>query len=409
MSRVISKTEFIAVMAMLMATVAFSIDSMLPSLPEIAGELTPDEPNRAQLVISSFMIGMGFGTLLTGPLSDSLGRKTIVIAGAVLYILGAALAYIAPSLEWLVAARVIQGIGGAGPRIVSMAIVRDLYSGREMARIVSFIMIVFTIVPALAPLVGTGIMSIGGWRSIFLAFLAFSVISALWLNIRLPEPLPVYARRTFQLSAFRTALREMAALPMVRHSIYVQTAVFSVLFTSISLIHPTFDQIFDRASEFAFIFFIIGIFCATSSMVNAAFVMKYGMRAIISLSIAVTFALTALVLMLQFVELPGTARFWVYALWQTAIFYQMGLVIGNLNALAMEPLGHIAGLAASVIGAIATICAGIISTLIALTFNQTLFPQMVGSLILLGLCIPSLVKMRRLDRVTAPAAGTPLS
>ncbi|MEC8669055.1 MAG: multidrug effflux MFS transporter [Pseudomonadota bacterium] len=394
----ISQSEFIAMMAMMVATVAFSIDSMLPAMPEIASELTPDAPNRSQLILSAFMVGMGVGTLFTGPLSDAFGRKSVINLGTALYILGAALAWTAPTLELMIAARVMQGIGAAGPRIVSLAIVRDLYSGREMARIVSFVMIIFTIVPALAPLLGTGIMSIGGWRSIFVAFMVFSVISILWLNSRLVEPLAPEARRPFRLAAFRTAFTEMMALPMVRNSIYVQTLIFGVLFTSISLIQPTFDLIFDKSDQFALYFFGIGIFCATSSMVNAAFVMKFGMRAIITLSVSITFGLTVLVLILQLSGLSQQWYFWTYILWQLSIFFQMGLTIGNLNALGMEPLGHIAGLAASVIGAIATITAGIIATVIAQFFNETTLPQIGGTLILLALCLPPLMRMRKLDR-----------
>lgn len=404
MSSRISQSEFIAMMAMLVATVAFSIDSMLPAMPQIAEELTPEAPNRAQLVLSGFLVGMGLGTLFTGPLSDTFGRKAVVNFGAALYILGAVLAWAAPSLELMVAARVMQGVGAAGPRIVSLAIVRDLHVGRAMARIVSFIMVVFTIVPALAPLIGTLIIDLGGWRSIFLAFLIFATISTLWVNLRLDEPLPPAQRRPFRLSGFREALTEMMAIPMVRASIYVQTLVFTVLFTSISLIQQSFDVIFDRAENFALYFFIIGIFCATSSLVNAAFVMKHGMRAIISLSITVTFVLTLVILGLQFIGLGDTAVFWIYVFWQMTLFYQMGLTVGNLNALGMEPLGHIAGLAASVIGAIATIIAAVVSTVVAQLFNGTLFPQLVATLIFLGLCIPVLIRMRRLDRPNRPAA-----
>lgn len=398
MSTKISQSEFIAMMAMMVATVAFSIDSMLPAMPDIAAELTPDLPNRAQLILSSFLIGMGVGTLFAGPLSDAFGRKTVVNFGAALYILGAVLAWAAPSLELMIAARIMQGIGAAAPRIVSLAIVRDLYAGREMARIVSFIMIVFTIVPALAPMVGAGIIVLGGWRAIFIAFLIFALISGVWVNTRLSEPLPVAARRPFRLAAFREALREMVAIPMVRNSIYVQTLIFSVLFTSIALIQPTFDQIFDKGDDFALYFFVIGLFCATSSMVNAAFVMKHGMRAIISLSLSVTVTLTAIVLVIQMADLPQGITFWSFVLWQTAIFFQMGLTVGNLNALGMEPLGHIAGLAASVIGAVATIIASIVSTVIAQFFDGTTLPQIGSILILLAMTIPSLIRMRRLDR-----------
>lgn len=400
----LSRSEFVAMMAMMVATVAFSIDSMLPAMPEIARDLTPDDPNRAQLILSSFFVGMGVGTLFTGPLSDTFGRKTVINLGAALYVLGATLAWAAPSMELMVAARVMQGVGAAGPRIVSLAIVRDLYSGRQMARVVSFIMLVFTIVPALAPFLGEIVINAGGWRSIFLSFLAFATVSTLWMNARLEEPLAEDNRRPFRLSAIWLATKEMMALPMVRGSIFVQTLIFSVLFTSISLIQPTFDLIFDKSDQFAIYFFVIGAFCATSSMVNATFVVRYGMRAIITLAVMVTAALSVLMLVLTLSGAGASMYFWLFIVWQTSIFYQMGLTIGNLNALAMEPLGHIAGLAASVMGAIATVSAGIIATVIAQTFNGTTLPQIGGSLLLLLLCIPALLRMRRLDR---PTASTP--
>ncbi|WP_375172891.1 MFS transporter [Pseudooceanicola sp.] len=406
MSSKISQSEFVAIMAMMVATVAFSIDSMLPAMPEIAADLTPDAPNRAQLILTAFIIGMGVGTLFTGPLSDTFGRKTIINLGAALYILGATLAWAAPTMELMVVARVMQGIGAAGPRVVSLAIVRDLYAGREMARIMSFVMVVFTIVPALAPFLGELVIGIGGWRSIFISFIVFATVSNLWMNGRLDESLPRADRRPFRLAALWLALKEMMALPMVRGSIFVQVIIFSLMFTSISLIQPTFDLIFGRAAQFAIFFFVIGIFCATSSMVNAAFVIRYGMRAICTLALAVTTLATALILALTLLGVEGEVYFWCFVVWQTVVFYQMGLTVGNLNALAMEPIGHIAGLGASVMGAIATVTGGIIATVIAQTFDGTTLPQIIGTLALLVLAIPVLLWMRRLDRPTGVVART---
>jgi DHA1 family bicyclomycin/chloramphenicol resistance-like MFS transporter len=341
---------------------------------------------------------MGLGTLFAGPLSDTFGRKQVINLGAALYILGAALAWAAPTMELMIAARFIQGIGAAGPRIVSLAVVRDMHSGREMARIVSFIMVVFTIVPALAPLLGELVISLGGWRAIFISFVLFCAIATLWMNLRLTESLPTENRRPFKGVALWDASKQMMALPMVRGSIYVQTMIFSVLFISISLIQPTFEKIFDRADSFATYFFVIGLFCATSSLVNATFVLRYGMRAIITLSTVVAVGATAVVMALTLMGLDGQAQFWTYLIWQTIIFYLMGLTIGNLNALAMEPLGHIAGLAASVMGAIATVCSALIATAIAQTFNETTLTQIIGTLVLLTLTLPALRQMRRLDR-----------
>ena len=185
--RRLSQPEFIALIAMLFATIAFSIDAMLPALPQIAAELTPADPNRAQLILTSFVLGMGLGTFLAGPISDALGRKPVIVLGAGLYMVGALLAWAAPTLETVLAARLLQGLGAAGPRVVSLAMVRDLYSGRHMARIMSFAMMIFTLVPALAPLAGQGIIALTGWRGIFLAFLVFAVVATSWLSLRQPE------------------------------------------------------------------------------------------------------------------------------------------------------------------------------------------------------------------------------
>lgn len=395
----IARFELIALLAMMVATVAFSIDSMLPALPRMAEDLSPGDTNNIQLILSAFIVGMGAGTLLAGPLSDRFGRKPIILLGAGLYIAGALLGFLAPSLELMVAARLIQGVGAAGPRIVSLAIVRDFYSGREMARLMSFVMIVFTVFPAVAPALGAGIVAIAGWRGIFAAFILFSLIATAWLTIRLPEPLPPEARRPFRLAQLLAAIREMAALPMVRLSIMVQTLIFTSLFTSISLIQPVFDQAFGRAEIFPLCFFIIGVVCATSSMVNARLVMIHGMRAIVMGALSVTLVLSLAMVAIRLTGIAGEAEFWIYLVWQGTIFYQMGLTVGNLNALAMEPLGHIAGTAASVIGAISTIFAGVAAALVAQTFTGTALPLYLAVLAMTATAYPLVLRMRRLERV----------
>ncbi|MES2967639.1 MAG: MFS transporter, partial [Pseudomonadota bacterium] len=201
------QAEFIALIAMLFATIAFSIDAMLPALPQIAAELSPDAPNAAQLILTSFVLGMGIGTLLAGPLSDTFGRKPVILAGAALYCAAAMTAYFAPTLETVLLARMVQGLGAAGPRVVSLALVRDLYKGREMAKVVSFAMMIFTLVPAIAPFIGQGIMAVTGWRGIFVAFVAFSVLSMLWFGLRQPETLT--ERRPLAAAPLLAAFREV--------------------------------------------------------------------------------------------------------------------------------------------------------------------------------------------------------
>ena len=180
---------------MLFATIAFSIDAMLPALPVIAAELSPLATNRAQLILSAFVFGMGAGTLFAGPISDAIGRKPTIAGGMLLYIAGAVMAHYAGSLEVLLIARVIQGLGAAGPRIAGLALTRDLYEGREMARVMSFVMTVFMIVPAVAPAIGAGIIAFAGWRGVFLAFVIFGLVALTWVSVRQPETLAPAHRR----------------------------------------------------------------------------------------------------------------------------------------------------------------------------------------------------------------------
>ncbi|MEP5761083.1 MAG: MFS transporter, partial [Litoreibacter sp.] len=168
--------ELVALLAMLTSTVALSIDAMLPVLPEIGAAISPDDVNRAPLVIAAFILGMGMGTFFTGPLSDAYGRKPVAAFGALIYILAALFCAFAPNLEAMLIARAVQGLGAAGPRVVLLAMVRDLYKGREMARIVSLVMTIFMLVPILAPSMGAAIAWVFGWRAIFYSFAIFAVI-----------------------------------------------------------------------------------------------------------------------------------------------------------------------------------------------------------------------------------------
>ena len=255
-----SKTEFIALIAMMFATIAFSIDAMLPALPEIGATLSPNDINRAQLILTSFVLGMGVGTFFTGPLSDAFGRKPVIIAGAVLYVISAAVAWASSSLELLLIARVTMGLGAAGPRVVAIAIVRDLYSGREMARVMSIAMMIFTLVPAFAPMLGVGIIAFAGWRAIFIAFALFLIIVVIWTGLRLPETLAREDRRPMQLKLMIKAVAEMFAHPTVRLSILVQTLVMGALFTMLTMVQPVYDVIFDRGDSFPFWFGLVALF-----------------------------------------------------------------------------------------------------------------------------------------------------
>ena len=384
--RALSLPEFVALMAMLTATIAVSIDAMLPGLPQIGAELSPADPNAAQLVIVTFVLGMGAGTLFVGPLSDAVGRKTVMVGGAAIYCLGAGLAAIAPSLELLLAARLLQGLGASGPRVAAMGMIRDLYSGRGMARVQSFVMMTFTLIPAVAPLMGSWIIAGFGWRGVFGAFVLFSLLSGGWLLLRQPETLPPERRRPMRLRPLLRAAREVLAHPVVRRSVIVQTLIFAVLFGCITSVQPLYEQTFDRADTFPYWFFGVAIVSGSASFLNARIVGRLGMVYILRRALIAHLALSAALLggWLLGPDLDGP-HFALFLLWQVGTFALAGLTIGNLNAIAMQPMGHIAGMASSVISALSTIVSVLLAAPIGQAFDGTPVPLAGAALVLIGL------------------------
>lgn len=366
--------EFVAMMAMLGATVAFSIDAMLPALPRIGEALSPAAPERAQFVITAFVLGMGAGTFLAGPISDAVGRRPVIVGGAALYVLGAVIAGTAQSMEALLAGRIVQGLGAAGPRVTMLALVRDLHSGPAMARIMSFVMMTFSLVPAVAPLVGAGIIALAGWRGVFGAFVAFALLTTSWLLLRQPETLAPSARRP--LSARRTldAVREVFSRRLVVLSIGVQTLAFAMLFAVLSTIAYLFDGVFDRAASLPLWLCGIALVAGSGSLLNARLVQRFEMRAIVLWTLVGQAVLSAAVAWIGAGGAGGDAFFALFLLWTTGVFFMAGLTMGNVNAMAMEPLPHIAGLAASVIGSVATVGAVIVAAPIGMSFDGTVTP-----------------------------------
>ncbi|MEM8823494.1 MAG: multidrug effflux MFS transporter [Pseudomonadota bacterium] len=384
----LSLVEFVALVAMLSATVAFSIDAMLPALPEIGQTLSPGAPNAAQLVVVAFVFGLGVATLFAGPLSDALGRKTVMLGGAAIYCFGAAASAFAPSIEWLIAARVLQGIGASGPRVAAQAMIRDLYMGRGMAKVTSFVMMTFTLVPAIAPLIGSWIIAGFGWRGIFWAFVMFAAISGLWLAARQPETLPSDRRRPLRLKPLREAAAEVFAHPNVRRSILVQTLVFGMLFATIISVQPVYDITFDRAESFPYWFGLVSLLAGSASFLNARLVERLGMLWILRRALGVHLVFSVVLSAMWGIGvLPDAVQFPLFMLWQVGSFALAGLTIGNLAAIAMLPMGHIAGMASSIISAVSTVLAVMIASAIGLSFDGTPLPLMVGVGVCAGLAL----------------------
>ena len=377
-----SQREFVALNAMMFAVLALAIDSMLPAMPEIAKSLSPDAPNLAQLVVTSFIFGMGLGTLISGPLSDTFGRKPVMLVCAGLYIAGAAACFVAPTLETLLAARVLMGLGAAGPRAVGSALIRDLYRGSEMARIMSFVMMVFTLVPAVAPLLGQGVILVAGWRALFLIFMVFSLVVHIWFLLRQVETLPPESRRPLSLRQLALAGRELVTHRVALISTAAQALTAGALFASLSSMEGIFRETFDRAASFPMWFTVIAVCAMSGSAINARFVVRLGMRKMVRRAYGTQVVLTALTLALfHFDMVSGNLAFALFLVWTISGFATMGLTMGNLNAMAMESLGHIAGFASSLIAATSTVLSTLLAIPVGQAFDGTPLPLIMGSLV----------------------------
>jgi MFS transporter, DHA1 family, multidrug resistance protein len=378
--------EFIAMLAFLFATIAFSIDAMLPALPDIAAELTPDNVNRAQLILTVFVAGMGVGTLFAGPISDAIGRKRAITIGFGIYAAATVIAIFANSIEMLLVARFVQGLGASGPRIVGLALVRDLYAGREMARITSFVMMVFIIVPALAPSIGAGMIYLAGWHGVFIGFLLFALIGCSWLNLRQAETLPPERRRPLRAGPLREAAREVLTSRHVMLCTLILTLGFGQMFGLLSSAQQLFGEAYGKGDAFPAWFAAMALLSGSGTILNATFVTRFGMRRIAKWAYIMQTCVSATMLILLLSgALPPALHFPAFFVWCVSVFFMAGVTFGNLNALALQYMGHIAGMAASIVAAISTVLATLIAAPVGQLYNGTALPVVAATLICSGL------------------------
>lgn len=388
--------EFVALMALMMSSVAFSIDAMLPALPTIGDQLSPDAPQKGQLVITIFVLGLGLGTLICGPVSDAYGRKSVLLVGITAYITGALIAMQAQSIDGLLAARFLQGLGAAAPRVIATAMVRDMYEGRAMARVTSIIMTLFILVPAIAPSVGAAIIWIADWRTVFLAFVAFGLIGAAWLMLRQPESLPPERRRALSLRNIWAAVAEITTTPAVMIYVVALVFAFAPMFAWLSNLPMIFADVYDRAASFPLWFGITALVAGSASVVNAKLVMRLGMKRIATAAFLWQAVVSLMFLALLQFDLPAPWDFAFFFAFMCSAFFAIGLTFGNLNALALQPLGHMAGVGASVVQSLSTVGSVMVAIPISLAYNGTPIPLITGMALCACTALALMIAARRL-------------
>ena len=371
----LSSLEFVALMAALMALTALSVDVMLPALPRIGNSLGIANGNDRQLVVSIYLGGFALGQFIFGPVSDRFGRKPPLLFGLALYICGTLLAAASSSFAGLLAARVLQGIGAASPRVISLAIVRDRFEGREMSRVMSFVTMVFIVVPILAPGVGEGILQVSGWRSIFVFMLIVALGSALWVTLRLPETRHPEDRLPLSASAIWQAVKLVTLTRQTIGYVIAMGFIFGLLISYVMSSEQIFVEVYGLGAQFPIAFGSIAAFMIAASLLNAWAVRKMGMRGISHRALLGALAACAVMALAGYPEKPPLL---VFCGFMAAVFFCFGVMMPNFNALAMEPMAHIAGTASSVAGFYSTAAGAILGTLIGRSFEGGVRPLCIG-------------------------------
>ena len=372
--------EFIVMMAALISIVAISIDAMLPALGLIGVDLKATNANQPQLIVGFIFIGMTIGQLINGPLSDAIGRRKILFAGIGIYLFGSVICMISQSMEIMLLGRILQGFGVSGPYIASQSIVRDKYSGRAMARIMSLVMMIFIMVPTLAPALGQAVLFFGSWRYIFGLYIIYATSIFLWAYFRLDETLPIEKRRPFDFSHILNAAKIVVTTKATLLYTLATGCVFACLIGYISSVQQIYQTQYGVGELFALFFGAQALSSALSSLINSRLVERLGMRYIVLRTLICISILSAVFLTIQIIA--GPAPLWMFFTYGTAVFFSIGLLFGNLNALAMEPMGDMAGIAAAIIGAISSVISITCGTIIGQLYNGTTIPLTAGFMLL---------------------------
>jgi len=371
---------------MMMSLTALSIDAMLPALAHIGRDLNVQNANDRQLVVSTIFLGLAVGQFFFGPLSDKTGRKPAIYAGYALFICGAFLSAFAVSFPMMLGGRLLQGIGVSAPRAVLLALVRDRFEGREMARVMSFVMTVFILIPMIAPTMGQAILLFSGWRSIFHSFVLLALITLVWFGLRMPETLAPENRTPFSL---RRIIDKTIEIVKIRPALVytVSAGLISGAFLGyLNSAQQIFQEQYALGKLFPLYFGLIALSLGLASFINAHLVLRFGMRFLVRWSLIIVLGLSIAFLGIALLA-GGQLHLWLFMVYIMTTFFCVGVLFGNQNSLAMEPLGHLAGIGAAVVGSFSRLISMPLGIIIGQSYNGTIIPLITGFAILSGFTI----------------------
>ena len=380
----LGQREFIVLIAALMSLQALGVDAMLPALPDIGRSLKVVGENTTQWVIASYVFGLGAMQLVYGPLADRYGRRPVLLVTMSGFVLSSIIASVSATFPLLIVARVFQGAMLASSRVITTSVVRDCYTGRTMARIMSLAQMLFFVVPILAPTVGSAILLIGPWRWIFWFFAVFATVVAGWAAVRLPETLRVEDRRIISIASLTSAWKQTLTNRFSLGYALASTAMFGSILGYVNSSQQLFADVFKRPDIFPLAFAITAGAMGVMTFANAQLVERFGTRRLSHTALLALIAISAVHLA---VELAGFQTLTNYLALQALTMACFGLTGSNFSAMAMEPVGHIAGTASSVQGFISTLGGAIIGIVIGQSFDGTTLPVTVGFLIVASVAL----------------------
>lgn len=377
--RHLGERQLIALLAFSMALTALGIDLLLPAFGAIRIEygLAPDS-NATSGLVTAYFLGLAGGQLLYGVLADALGRRRALYLGYAIYLAGAIASILAPTLVTLYLARVLWGVGAAGGRVVSLAVIRDTWRGDRMSRAMSFIMAVFIIVPILAPALGQVIVDVAPWRWIFGACALGVVLVALWAT-RLPETLAAEDRLPLQADRLVAATRAVLREPRTMWPALAMMALYGVFTSWIASSELIISDIFGRGEQFPVIFGGLAAALGVAMLLNASIVDHLGTRTVTRWAVTAYVAASAVFAALAVLN-DGTPPFWPFAVILAVVLGSHALLVPNINSLAMEHVGHVAGTASSVIGALQIAGGALLGSILDRTLDGSVTPMSLGFL-----------------------------
>jgi DHA1 family bicyclomycin/chloramphenicol resistance-like MFS transporter len=384
------------VLGLLSAIGPFAIDMYLPALPSIGADLKAST-SAVQMSLLIFFLSMGFGQLIVGPISDMVGRKLPLYGGLVLFVIGGVGSALAPSIEWLIAFRFLQGLGASAGMAVPRAIVRDLYTGTEAAKLMSLLMLVFSVSPILAPLTGSLIIESLGWRAVFWTVTGAAVLAMVLLATSLTETRPAKDRAGSSfgtaLSAYRFLMGERSFLGLTAIAGFAISSFFVYLSSSSFIL---IDHYGLSPSVYSLFFSINAVAFIGMSQLTGILSERFGLRRVVR--VAVTGYATTMVVLLAIMS-TGVDRLDVMAALLFVGYGFVGLVIPSTSVLAMEEHGTIAGTASALMGTLHFAIGAAAMGVAGLFFDGTPLPMVFGiaicAVIALGLTQVTLGRARQ--------------